>query len=88
MANKDVGGREQMTIIWHVDNLMTSCKLDFELTKFSCYLVKIYGSKLVMHTGSKHGVHEMKYLTSIVQGFLGLIVGKGASPAGDRLFEI
>jgi hypothetical protein len=30
------------TVVWHVDDLMVSCKDDFELTKFSCYLGKIY----------------------------------------------
>ena len=38
IANKDVGDGEQMTVIWHVDDLMTSCTVDFELTKMSCYL--------------------------------------------------
>ena len=51
VANKDVGDGEQMTVIWHVDNLMTSCTVDFELTKLSCYLAKIYGPKLTMHVG-------------------------------------
>jgi hypothetical protein len=36
VANKDVGGGQQLTIIWHVDSLMASCTLDFELTKLSC----------------------------------------------------
>ncbi len=54
MANKDVGDREQLTIVWHVDNLMALCKLHFELTKMSCYLAKIYGPKLTMHMGRKH----------------------------------
>jgi hypothetical protein len=49
VANKDVGDGEQLTFVWHVDNLMASCKLNFELTKMSCYLAKIYGLKLTMH---------------------------------------
>jgi hypothetical protein len=83
-ANKDIGDGEQMTIIWHADDLMALCKLDFELTKLSCYLAKIYGPKLMMHTGRKHGylvvdlefqedrnlqVPMVKYLTSIIEGF-------------------
>jgi hypothetical protein len=98
VANKDIGDGEQMTKIWHVDNLMTLCKLDFELTKFSCYLAKIYGPKLTMHIGWKQGylgvdlefhkdgnlqVSVVKYLKCIILGFLELIVGKAASPAGD-----
>jgi hypothetical protein len=35
VANKDVGDGEQLTIVWHIDNLMAACKLDFELTKMS-----------------------------------------------------
>ncbi len=30
VANNDIGGREQLTIIWRVDNLMALCKLDFK----------------------------------------------------------
>ena len=47
-------GMESSTVIWHVDDLMTSCKIDYELTKLSCYLARIYGPKLTMHTGRKH----------------------------------
>ena len=32
VVNKDVGNGEQMTIIWHINNLMASCTLDFEQT--------------------------------------------------------
>ena len=45
---------KQITVIWHVDDLMMSCKDNFELTKFSCYLANIYGPKLAMHLGNKH----------------------------------
>ena len=41
-------------MVWHVDDLMGSCEDDFELTKFSCYLGKIYGPRLSMHMGRKH----------------------------------
>jgi hypothetical protein len=53
-ANKDVGDDEQLTVMWHVDNLMGLCKIDFELTKLACYLAKIYRPKLTMHNGRKH----------------------------------
>ena len=45
---------KQITVIWHVDDLMMSCEDNFELTKFSCYLANIYGPKLAMHLGNKH----------------------------------
>jgi hypothetical protein len=47
-------GGKQLTVGWHINNLLASCKDDFELTKFSCYLAKIYGPKLNMHIGNKH----------------------------------
>ncbi len=55
VANKTTTCGLQLTVIWHVDNLMSSCVDIFELTKFLCYLTKIYGLKLTMHTGMKHG---------------------------------
>ncbi len=103
IANKDVGDGEQMTVIWHVDDLMTSCTVGFELAKLSCYLAKIYGPKLTMHLGRKHGylgvdlefredgdldVSMVNYLKGVIEGFPELIVGKAATPAGDRLFDI
>ena len=54
VANKMTKGGKQMTVIWHVDDLMASCVDDFELTKLSCYLAKLYGPKLTMHVGDKH----------------------------------
>ncbi len=53
-ANKTNKDGKQMTVLWHVDYIMASSKDDFDLTKFSCYLAKIYGPKLMMHTGNKH----------------------------------
>jgi hypothetical protein len=94
---------KQLTVIWHVDNLMSSCKNDFELTKFSCYLEKIYGPKLSMHTGRKHDylgvdmefkedrtldVSMVAYLKNVVLDFPELITGKAETPAADHLFTI
>jgi hypothetical protein len=94
---------KQLTIIWHVDDLMSSCKEDFKLTKFSCYLAKIYGPKLSMHTGKKHDylgvdiefnddgtldVHMIAYLTNVIAEFPELINGRVATPAADHLFTV
>jgi hypothetical protein len=54
IANKETDAGKQLTVVWHMDNLKGSCEGDFELTKFSCYLGKIYGLRLSMHTGRKH----------------------------------
>jgi hypothetical protein len=35
-------------------DLMSTCKNISKLTRFSCYLGKLYGPKLSMHTGKKH----------------------------------
>jgi hypothetical protein len=50
VANLDSPKGKQLTVIWHVGDLMVMCKEDFKLTKFSCYLAKIYGTKLAIHT--------------------------------------
>ncbi len=34
IANKTTASGKQLTVIWHVDDLMGSCKEDFELTIF------------------------------------------------------
>ena len=54
VVNKIMESGKQLTVIWHVDDLMASCKIDFELMRFSCYLASMYGPKLTMHMGKKH----------------------------------
>ena len=102
-ANKMTDSGKQMTFVWHVDDLMGSCKDDFELTKLSCYLAKIYGSKLTMHTGCKHdylgvnmefrkdgilGVSLIAYLKNVIAEFPEIISGKSPMRAADHLFQI
>jgi hypothetical protein len=94
---------KQMTVIWHINDLMGSCENDFELTKFSCYLAKLYGPKLSMHTGRKHdylgvdmefnddGTLEasmIAYLKNVISEFPEMITGKSATPAAEHLFTI
>jgi hypothetical protein len=94
-------GGKQLTVAWHVDDLMVSCEDDFELTKFSCYQVgNIYGTELSMHTGRKHDylgvdmefcedgaleVSMFKYLNNVIEDFPEIIHGRAAH---DKLFEI
>jgi hypothetical protein len=102
-ANKDVGDGKQLTVIWHVDDLIASCVVNFELTKLSCYLANIYGPKLTMHVGNKHNylgvdlefkqdgwlnVSMVNYLKNVIEAFPEKIVGRAATPAGERLFDI
>ncbi len=103
VANKDKGDGKQLTIIWHVDDLMALCVVDFELTKLSCHLANIYGPKLMMHKRNKHNylgvdlecqqdgqlsVSMVNYLKNIIDGFPEKIVERVAMPAGERLFDI
>ena len=103
VANKTTVGGKQLTVVWHVDDLMASCEDDFELTKFSCYLAKIYGPKLSMHTGKKHDylgvdmefnkdgtlhVSMINYLKNVSNEFPETITGRAATPAHDKLFVI
>jgi hypothetical protein len=96
-------GGKQLTVVWHVDDLMVSCEDDFELTKFSCYLGSIYGTKLSMHMERKHDylgvdmefcedgaleVSMFKYLKNVIDEFPETIRGRAVMPAHDKLFEI
>ncbi len=103
MANMTTKEGKQLTVVWHVDDLMALCKDDFELTKFSCHLGKLYRLKLSMHTGRKHNylgvdmefcedgaleVSIFKYLQNVINKFPEIITGRAATPAHDRLFDI
>ncbi len=101
VANMVTKSGKQLTVVWHVDDLMELCMENFELTKFSCYLGKIYGPKLSMHMGKKHnylrvdmefnkdgmlGVSMITYLKNVIAGFPNEIRGKVATPAAVHLF--
>ena len=103
VGNKHVGDGKQSTVIWHVDDLMASCVVDFKLTQLLCYLTNIYGLKLTMHLGHKYeylGVDlefredrklnksMINYLKEVIKGFPEQIVGRAATPAGERLIDI
>ena len=103
VANKMTDSGKQMTFVWHVDDLMGLCEDDFELTKLSYYLAKIYGSKLTMHTGRKHdylgvnmefrkdgtlGVSMIPHLKNVIAEFPEIMSGKSPTPAADHLCKI
>jgi hypothetical protein len=94
---------KQVTVVWHVDDLMVTCEDNFEVTKFACYLADIYGPKLAMHMGKKHdylgvdfeftddGKVEISMFDSIdavIEDFPEDITSKSATPAADHLFKI
>ena len=95
--------RKQLTVVWHMDDLLGSCKDDFELMKFSCYMAGIYGPKLSMHMGKKHDylgvtmefcdngaleVSMVEYLKNVLNEFPERIQGQAATPAHDKLFVV
>jgi hypothetical protein len=103
VANMETKSGKQLTVIWHVDDLMTTCEDDFELTRFSCYMGRLYGPKLSMHLGKKHDylgvdmefgddggleVSMFAYLKNVISDFPELIQGRAATPAHDKLFVV
>lgn len=97
VANMETKSGKQLTVVWHVDDLMGSCEDDFELTKFSCYMGKLYGPKMSMHLGKKHDylgvdmefcddgtleVSMINYLKNVINEFPELI--KKGSDTGSR----
>jgi hypothetical protein len=104
VANLETKSEKQLTVVWHVDDLMASCKDDFELTKLSCDMGKIYGRSLSMHLGKKHDYLRVdmefcddralevstmiKYLKNVIEEFPEVIKGRAAMPAHDKLFVI
>ena len=93
---------DQITVIWHVDDLMVSCKDDFEITKFVCYLSGINRPKMTMHSGARHDylgviyefvdqkveVTMFNFLDKTINEFTEEIKGRAATPAADHLFTI
>jgi hypothetical protein len=85
VANMEMKSGKQLTVVWHVDDLMATCEDDFELTRFSCHMGKLYGSNLSMHLGKKHDylgvdmefcddgaleVSMINYLKNVINEFL------------------
>jgi len=103
VANMETKSGKQLTVVWHVDDLMATCEDDFELTRFSCHMGKLYGPNLIMHLGKKHDylgvdmefcddgaleVSMINYLKNVTNEFPELIKGRAATPAHEKLFVI
>ena len=82
---------------------MATCEDDFELTRFSCHMGKLYGPNLSMHLGKKHDylgvdmefcddgaleVSVINYLKNAINEFPELIKGRAVTLAHDKLFVI
>ena len=93
---------KQITVCWHVDDLLVSCEGNFDITRFACYLLDIYGPKLAMHTGNKHNylgvdmefgggklqASMFDYLAKAIKKFLKVITSSVVTPAVDHLFQV
>ena len=42
VGNKETSRGDQLTVFWHINDLKISCKYRFEVTKFTCYLRRMY----------------------------------------------
>jgi hypothetical protein len=98
VANKLVN-EKQMTVRWHVDDLMISHVDKGEILKFVKCIKDIYGDKLVDNVGKMHNylgmtfdyafggevrINMCKYLSSIIADFPEQITGVSAAPAADH----
>ncbi len=103
IANKIVD-RHQLTLRWHVDNLMTSHVDMLAINDFLQELKVIYGDSLTESTGKQHNYFGMIFdfsskndvqinmnlhISKIIKEFPEEIIGKTSTPvAGDHLFKI
>ncbi len=101
VVNKIVNGR-QMTIQWHVDDLMISHSSGKAISKFLRALNIIYGDNLAESTGIIHDclgmtfdfslrdevkINMTQYISKVIEAFPEEIVGKAATPAGDYFLK-
>ena len=102
VANKHVD-EKQMTVRWHIDDLMISHVDKGEILEFVRCIKEIYGDNLVENVGKVHDylgmtfdyafggegrINMCKYLSSIIADFPEQITGVSATPAADHLFKV
>jgi hypothetical protein len=102
VVNKRVN-RTQMTIRWHVDDLMISHLSQDEIMKVVQGIKDIYGENLTEAVGTAHDYLEMTfdysftkevminmwdYLRKVIKEFPKEITGECATPASDPLFKV
>ncbi len=102
VANKMIDG-QQMTVIWHVDNLKVSHKDPVQVEKFGDWLEETYGKKVARHSGKIHDylgmifdyshngkviINQIEYIKQIIEEFPEEIKRTRATPAADYLFTV
>jgi hypothetical protein len=103
IVNKIKVNGSQMTIRWHVDDLMISHSSGKAISKFLHALKDIYGDNLTESTGKIHDslrmtfdsslrdevkINMTKYISKVIEAFPKEIVGKVVTPAGDHLLKV
>ena len=102
VANKMINGT-QMTIRWHVDDLMISHVSQDEIMKIVQGIKVIYGENLTEAVGTVHDylgmtidysftrearVNMWDYLGKVIKEFPEEIIGTCVTPASDHLFKV
>ena len=102
VANKDING-EQLTVVWHVDDLKVSHKDENVVSAFCVKMSELYGSGTKSSQGKVHDflgmnlnwsrdgvfiVSMIKYLQKIIDDFQEEICTIRATTANDNLFKI
>ena len=102
MANKIIDG-QQMTVIWHVNNLKVSHKDLTQVESFGDWFEETYGKKVTRHTGKVHDylgmifdysqdgkviINQIEYIKQIFDKFPEEIKRTGATLAADYLFTV
>ncbi len=102
IVNKMING-SQMTIQWHVDDLMSSHSSSKTISKFHRALKDIYRDNLAESTGKIHDylgmtfdfslrdeveINMTQYISKVIEAFPEEKVGKAATPAGNHLFKV
>jgi hypothetical protein len=95
IVNKIVNG-SQMTIRWHVDDLMVSHSSGKAISKFLRALITESTGKIHDYLGMTFDfslqdevkINMMQYISKVIEAFPKEIVGKAAKPDGDPPFKV
>ena len=103
VANKMVNGK-QMTVCWHVDDLLVTHTEEDSITGFALALAKIYGPKTTISRGKIHEylgqefdfasgpgtmiVSMIKYLQQVTKEFSEYIRSTRDTPAVNHLLNL
>ena len=103
VGNMETRTGNQLTVLWHVDDLKISCRDKFEVTRLICYLKGIYGDNITVHRGGKGeylgmlldfttpGVFQVdmsRYVEEILSDFPESVKKTSPTPHTDELFKV